>query len=660
MASTDETFPSMDIEHLWPKFQEFEEPCLEILEQPKQRGMRFRYECEGRSAGSIPGERSTDTNRTYPAVKIQNYKGPAKIRVSLVTKSNPPRPHPHSLVGRECKDGICEIELLPGNSTTAYFPNLGIQCVRRREILDSLRLRLQRNVDPYQVGNAALNLEDIDLNVVRLCFEAFITDPTGNMAALPPIVTQEIRDRRATSTSELKICRVSRSVGSVQGGDEVFLLCDKVQRDDIEVRFSIDNWEAKGSFSQTDVHRQVAIVFSTPPFHDQSICNEMTVHMQLRRPSDGEVSESVDFRYLPRDRDPFGIGIKRQRKMIDFTKRLEDMPGPLCRKLPVRRPMDNTTMPSHSPMNPSQPRVTFDVYPMSPRVNRQSSPTPNIRSVQTQYMPVMGTGVGGDCSTMPVPHAGHSNSIYPGAQPTPPPSSEPQISRAFTGTGSSGHNDSYVPFIIDGTFTELLKLDSTPPNYQVDPCSRQGGNIPMTYTAKSRITNRLPSDLDAVMVTPLGAPNSTAPTACSAYPLFTGCHTNYIAPPLQQSSSGQATTIPSSTTPMYLPYSGTSEYSIPQVCTPGFGYTGDMTVIETRAGQHVMSSAAIGERVDSTTISQELREIIMREPQDGDPSVDFTSQEFERLIKGAEGSMGNILPSSQAPFSNQGPGNGVS
>lgn len=45
-------------------------PYIEIIEQPKQRGMRFRYKCEGRSAGSIPGEKSNDTTKTYPAVKV--------------------------------------------------------------------------------------------------------------------------------------------------------------------------------------------------------------------------------------------------------------------------------------------------------------------------------------------------------------------------------------------------------------------------------------------------------------------------------------------------------------------------------------------------------------------------------------------------------------
>lgn len=47
-----------------------EPPKLVITEQPKQRGMRFRYECEGRSAGSILGESSTDASKTLPAIEV--------------------------------------------------------------------------------------------------------------------------------------------------------------------------------------------------------------------------------------------------------------------------------------------------------------------------------------------------------------------------------------------------------------------------------------------------------------------------------------------------------------------------------------------------------------------------------------------------------------
>ena len=71
--------------------------------------------------------------------------------------------------------------------------------------------------------------------------------------------------------------------------------------EDIEVRFFRDSWEGKGSFSQADVHRQVAIVFRTPAYCDANLTAPVHVKMQLRRPSDREVSEPVDFQYLPSD-----------------------------------------------------------------------------------------------------------------------------------------------------------------------------------------------------------------------------------------------------------------------------------------------------------------------------------------------------------------------
>lgn len=67
------------------------------------------------------------------------------------------------------------------------------------------------------------------------------------------------------------------------------------------MRFFRDSWESKGSFSQADVHRQVAIVFRTPPYRDTNLTEPVRVKMQLRRPSDREVSEPMDFQYLPAD-----------------------------------------------------------------------------------------------------------------------------------------------------------------------------------------------------------------------------------------------------------------------------------------------------------------------------------------------------------------------
>ncbi|XP_059973935.1 proto-oncogene c-Rel isoform X3 [Mesoplodon densirostris] len=313
-------------------------PCIEIIEQPRQRGMRFRYKCEGRSAGSIPGEHSTDNNRTYPSIQIMNYYGKGKVRITLVTKNDPYKPHPHDLVGKDCRDGYYEAEF-GQERRPLFFQNLGIRCVKKKEVKEAIISRIRAGINPFNVPEQQLlDIEDCDLNVVRLCFQVFLPDERGNLTtALPPIVSNPIYDNRAPNTAELRICRVNKNCGSVRGGDEIFLLCDKVQKDDIEVRFVLNDWEAKGIFSQADVHRQVAIVFKTPPYC-KAIMEPVTVKMQLRRPSDQEVSESMDFRYLPDEKDTYGNKAKKQKTTLLFQKLWQDCgvnfperprPGPL-------------------------------------------------------------------------------------------------------------------------------------------------------------------------------------------------------------------------------------------------------------------------------------------------------------------------------------------
>ncbi|XP_066402129.1 proto-oncogene c-Rel [Molothrus aeneus] len=319
------------------------EPYIEIFEQPRQRGMRFRYKCEGRSAGSIPGEHSTENNKTFPSIQILNYFGKIKIRTTLVTKNEPYKPHPHDLVGKDCRDGYYEAEFGPERRVLS-FQNLGIQCVKKKDLKESISLRISKKINPFNVPEEQLhNIDEYDLNVVRLCFQAFLPDEHGNYSiALPPLISNPIYDNRAPNTAELRICRVNKNCGSVKGGDEIFLLCDKVQKDDIEVRFVLDNWEAKGSFSQADVHRQVAIVFRTPPFL-RDISEPVTVKMQLRRPSDQEVSEPMDFRYLPDEKDPYGNKAKRQRSTLAWQKLIQDcgsntMERPKVASFPVVTP----------------------------------------------------------------------------------------------------------------------------------------------------------------------------------------------------------------------------------------------------------------------------------------------------------------------------------
>ena len=54
--------------------------------------------------------------RLTPCLQIEGYDGPARIEVSLVTDENPPRIHAHKLVGKNCENGVCKLEI---NSTAS-------------------------------------------------------------------------------------------------------------------------------------------------------------------------------------------------------------------------------------------------------------------------------------------------------------------------------------------------------------------------------------------------------------------------------------------------------------------------------------------------------------------------------------------------------------
>jgi hypothetical protein len=61
---------NMDNVHQQQEAQSQTTPYVVIVEQPAPKALRFRYECEGRSAGSIPGAKSTSDNKTYPTIQV--------------------------------------------------------------------------------------------------------------------------------------------------------------------------------------------------------------------------------------------------------------------------------------------------------------------------------------------------------------------------------------------------------------------------------------------------------------------------------------------------------------------------------------------------------------------------------------------------------------
>ncbi|NXF42721.1 NFKB2 factor, partial [Oceanites oceanicus] len=303
---------------------------------PPQRGFRFRYGCEGPSHGGLPGASSEKGRKTYPTVKICNYTGMARIEVDLVTHSDPPRVHAHSLVGKQCNEAGNCIAIVGPKDMTAQFSNLGVLHVTKKNMMEIMKEKLKkqkmrnRSHLPTEAELREIELEAkelkkvMDLSIVRLRFTAYLRDSNGNFTlALQPVISDPIHDSKSPGASNLKISRMDKTAGSVRGGDEVYLLCDKVQKDDIEVRFYEDDengWQAFGDFSPTDVHKQYAIVFRTPPYHKPKIDRPVTVFLQLKRKRGGDVSESKQFTYYPVVEDKEEVERKRKKVLPQFPQ----------------------------------------------------------------------------------------------------------------------------------------------------------------------------------------------------------------------------------------------------------------------------------------------------------------------------------------------------
>lgn len=63
--------------------------------------------------------------------------------------------------------------------------------------------------------------------------------------------------------SDLVICKLSHCSASVAGSMEMILLCEKVAKEDIQIRFFEEKdghllWEGFGDFQPTHVHKQVS------------------------------------------------------------------------------------------------------------------------------------------------------------------------------------------------------------------------------------------------------------------------------------------------------------------------------------------------------------------------------------------------------------------
>ncbi|KAI8046254.1 nuclear factor NF-kappa-B p110 subunit [Drosophila gunungcola] len=299
-------------------------PQLRIVEQPVEK-FRFRYKSEMHGThGSLNGANSKRTPKTFPEVTLYNYDGPAVIRCSLF-QTNLDSPHSHQLVVRKDERDVCDphdLHVSKDRGYVAQFINMGIIHTAKKYIFEELCKKKQDRL-VFQMNRRELSTKqmqelhqetereakDMNLNQVRLCFEAFKIEDNGTWVPIaPPVYSNAINNRKSAQTGDLKIVRLSKPTGGVMGNDELILLVEKVSKKNIKVRFFEEDedgetvWEAFAKFRESDVHHQYAIVCQTPPYKDKDVDREVGVSIELIRPSDDERSyPSLPFRYKPRD-----------------------------------------------------------------------------------------------------------------------------------------------------------------------------------------------------------------------------------------------------------------------------------------------------------------------------------------------------------------------
>merc|ERR1711936_317555 len=242
-------------------------PHVVILEQPVS-DTRFRYPIEGRGAGVLKGEHSSAEKTTFPKIKIVGYKGPAVVVVSCVTHDTKlPRCHPHNLVSPatvnnkdSCRKGVFHTSVNT-ESMTVEFSHLGVQCVRKKDIEESLERRQKIRVDPYKQGfDHKNNPKAIDLNAIKLCFQVFLESPScrGRFTEqLAPVCSRTVYSARVMS--QLQIIEMSDTTSPASGGKKIILVCDEVRK-------------------------QCAIVLRSPQYSRPDITQAVRVSLQLVRP----------------------------------------------------------------------------------------------------------------------------------------------------------------------------------------------------------------------------------------------------------------------------------------------------------------------------------------------------------------------------------------
>lgn len=80
--------------------------------------------------------------------------------VSCVTKDQPYMPHPHNIVGENSHEGGVHRAEAP-DTMIVQFTKLTIQFVEKENIVESLRMRKNARVDPFQSKQCIILMTNI-------------------------------------------------------------------------------------------------------------------------------------------------------------------------------------------------------------------------------------------------------------------------------------------------------------------------------------------------------------------------------------------------------------------------------------------------------------------------------------------------------------------
>lgn len=212
---------------------------LVIVEQPMKE-TRYRYKSESGSHGPLIGESSTQQRKTFPTVKLENYNVqlPHRIKASLVTAEDTARLHVHRITMRGRDDEDCCYVTVRENGT-AMFPSMSIVFQQKKTVADILYRRKIERLQPSEEEARQLQTEakkeaaELNLNLVRICFTAECCED-GVWKPLCVVYSNPVANSKA---GKLRITKANRKSGSCKGGDEVWILCEKINKKDILIKF---------------------------------------------------------------------------------------------------------------------------------------------------------------------------------------------------------------------------------------------------------------------------------------------------------------------------------------------------------------------------------------------------------------------------------------